>query len=115
MAKCLTLIMKIITDMERKMKPVHPGEVVKFDYLEPLGLTVGDLAKSLGVTRPTLSAVINGRSAVSPEMALRLSKAFDTSSDLWLGMQKSYDLYLAKMKFDPEGIVKQVYKADLVS
>jgi len=108
------LITKIIIEMERKMKPVHPGEIIKFDYLKPLSLTVGDLAKSLGVTRPTLSAVINGRSAVSPEMALRLSKAFDTTSELWLGMQKSYDLYQARMKFNPDGIVKEVYKAELV-
>jgi addiction module HigA family antidote len=105
--------MKIIIDMERKMKPVHPGEIIRFDYLEPLGLTIGGLAKSLGVTRPTLSAVINGRSAVSPEMALRLSKAFDTTSELWLGMQRRYDVYHARMKFDPEGIVKEVYKAEL--
>ena len=91
------------------MRPVHPGEIIKYDYLEPLGLTVGGLARSLGVTRPMLSAIINGRSSVSPEMAIRLSKAFDTSPDLWLGMQRSYDLYIAKKKFDPEGLVEQVY------
>jgi addiction module HigA family antidote len=107
--------MKIIIDMERKMKPVHPGEIIKFDYLEPLNLTVADLAKSLGVTRPTLSALINGRAGVSPEMAIRLSIAFDTTSDLWLAMQRNYDLYQAKMKFNLEGIVKQVYKAEKVS
>ena len=91
------------------MRPIHPGKIIKYDYLEPLEMTVGFLAKSLGVTRPMLSAIINGRSAVSPEMALRLSKAFDTSPELWIGMQRSYDLYVAKEKFNPEGVVKQVY------
>ncbi|MBC6426264.1 MAG: HigA family addiction module antidote protein [Ekhidna sp.] len=100
--------------MERGIKPVHPGEIIRYDYLEPLGLTIGALADSLGVTRPTLSAVVNGRSAVSPEMALRLAKAFDTTSDLWLGMQKNYDLYQARLKFNPDGIVKQIYKTELV-
>jgi len=97
------------------MRPVHPGKIIKYDYLEPLKMTVGKLAKSLGVTRPMLSAIINGRSAVSPVMALRLSKAFDTSPELWIGMQRSYDLYIAKEKFNPEGVVKQVYATEIVA
>jgi addiction module HigA family antidote len=101
--------------MEMKMRPVHPGEIIRYDYLEPLDLTIVDLANSLGITRSMLSAIINGRSSVSPEMAIRLSKAFDTTSDLWLGMQRSFDLYHAKQKFNPEGVVKQVYSSQLVS
>lgn len=101
--------------MEMKMRPVHPGEIIKHDYLESLELTIGELANALGVTRPMLSAIINGRSSVSPEMAIRLAKAFDTTPDLWLGMQRSYDLYLAKEKFNPKGIVKQVYSSELSS
>ncbi len=97
------------------MRPVHPGKIIKYDYLEPLEMTVGELAKSLGITRPMLSAIINGRSAVSPEMALRLSKAFDTSPELWIGMQRSYDLFVAKEKFNPEGVVKQVYSTMIVT
>jgi addiction module HigA family antidote len=99
--------------MEMKMKPSHPGEIIRYDYLVPLGLTIGELALAIGVTRPTISAVINGRAAVSPEMAIRLGKAFDTTAILWLGMQKNYDLYLAKQKFDPEGVVRQVYSNHL--
>jgi addiction module HigA family antidote len=76
-----------------------------------LGLKIGQLAVDIGVTRSTISALINGRSAVSPIMALRLGKAFDTTAEFWLGLQKNHDLYMAKMKFDPEGIVKQVYKS----
>ncbi|MCP4457003.1 MAG: HigA family addiction module antidote protein [Cytophagales bacterium] len=98
-----------------KMRPVHPGEIIRHDYLEPLDLTIGDLANSLGITRPMLSAIINGRSSVSPEMAIRLSRAFDTTPDLWLGMQRSFDLYHAKEKFNPEGVVKKVYSSQLVS
>jgi len=101
--------------MEMKMRPTHPGEIIRHDYLEPLDLTIGDLANSLGITRPMLSAIINGRSSVSSEMAIRLSKAFDTTPDLWLGMQRSFDLYHAKEKFNPEGVVKQVYSSQLVS
>jgi addiction module antidote protein, HigA family len=101
--------------MEMKMRPVHPGEIIRYDYLEPLGLTIGELASSLSVTRPMLSAIINGRSSVSPEMAIRLSKAFDTTPDLWLGMQRSYDLYHARKTFNPEGVVKQVYSSSLAS
>lgn len=95
--------------MKIMKRPVHPGEIIKHDYLEPLELTVGKLAEAIGVTRPMISAVINGRSSVSPEMAIRLSKTFDTTADLWLGMQKNYDLYKAGEKFNPDGVVKQLY------
>ena len=97
------------------MRPVHPGEIIKHDYLEPLNLTIGALASSLGVTRPMLSAIINGRSSVSSEMAIRLSKAFDTTPDLWLGMQRDYDLYVALQNFNPKNTVKQVYSSRIVS
>lgn len=93
------------------MRPVHPGEIIKYDYLDPLGLTVGGLASSLGVTRPMLSAIINGRSSVSSEMAIRLAEAFDTTPDLWLGIQRDYDLYVALKKFNPKMSVKRVYSS----
>ena len=74
-------------------KPAHPGEVLKEMYLEPLGLTVTISAESLGVTRKTLSELINGRSGISTSMALRLSKAFGTTPELWLNMQQNYLVY----------------------
>ncbi|MDL2285063.1 HigA family addiction module antidote protein [Oxalobacter sp. OttesenSCG-928-P03] len=77
-------------------KPTHPGELLKVDYLEPLNLTVTELAKRLGVSRKTLSSIINERAGITPEMALRLSRAFSTSAELWLNMQKSYDLWIAE-------------------
>jgi len=72
--------------------PVHPGEIIKHDCLEPLGLSVTHAAQVLGVTRPTISRVINGRASVSPEMAVRLAKAFGSTPEFWLRLQLSYDL-----------------------
>lgn len=76
--------------------PPHPGEILKELCMEPLGLTVTDTAKALGVSRKTLSSVINGRSGISPEMAVRLSIAFDTSAESWLSQQLQYDLWHAE-------------------
>jgi antitoxin HigA-1 len=78
--------------------PAHPGEVIRQLCLDPLGVTVGEAAKALGVTRKTLSERINCRSGVSVEMALRLAKAFATSAESWLGMLQQYDLALARKR-----------------
>jgi len=78
--------------------PAHPGGVIRKLCLEPLGLTVAEAAKALGVTRKTLSEVINRRSGISVEMALRLAKAFDTSPESWLRMQEQYDLAKARRR-----------------
>jgi addiction module HigA family antidote len=64
--------------------PPHPGEILRTLCLEPLGLSVTDAAKALGVSRKTLSSLLNGRTGISPEMAVRLSIAFDTSAESWL-------------------------------
>ncbi len=73
--------------------PPHPGETVRELCLEPLGLTVTDAAKGLGVSRKTLSSLLNGRFGISPEMAIRLSKAFGGSPESWLIQQTQYDLW----------------------
>jgi antitoxin HigA-1 len=72
--------------------PVHPGRLIKSMCLNPLDLTVTKGAEVLGVTRPTLSNVINGKAGISPEMAVRLSKAFGSTAGAWLKMQVAYDL-----------------------
>ena len=72
--------------------PPHPGVSVRLDCLEPLNLTVTEGAKVLGVTRQTLNNVVNGRAGISPEMAIRLAKAFGSRAEVWLGMQMAYDL-----------------------
>jgi addiction module HigA family antidote len=76
--------------------PPHPGEVLKELCLEPLGLSVTDAAKALGVTRKTLSAILNGNAGISPEMAVRLSIAFDTSAESWMNQQSQYELWRAE-------------------
>ena len=75
--------------------PPHPGEILRELCLDPLGLSVTEAADALGVSRKTLSAILNGRAGISPEMAIRLSKAFDTSPESWLNQQQQYDLWQA--------------------
>ena len=82
----------------RMHNPPHPGEVLRELCLEPLGISVTDAAEALGVTRKTLSSILNGRSGISPEMAIRLGKAFDTSPESWLNQQVHYDLWEASRR-----------------
>ena len=77
----------------RMHNPPHPGEVLKTLCLEPLKVSVTEAAKALGVSRKTLSAILNGRAGISPEMAVRLSIAFGTSAESWLNQQTQYDLW----------------------
>ena len=76
--------------------PPHPGEILRELCLEPLGLTVTEAAKALGVSRKTLSSILNGRGGISPEMAVRLSLAFDTTAESWLNQQIQFDLWHAE-------------------
>ena len=80
----------------RMHNPPHPGEVLREFCIEPLEISVTDAARALGVSRKTLSAILNGRSGISPEMAIRLGKAFDTSPESWLNQQMQYDLWKAE-------------------
>jgi len=95
----------------RKMtrKPTHPGEMIKEMYMKPLKLTVTSLAASLGISRKTLSTIINERASVTPDMALRLSRAFSTTPALWLNMQRGYDLWVAENEHTDWRQVKPVY------
>ena len=79
-------------------RPAHPGEVLRNMYIEPLGLTITETAKALGVTRKALSDLLNKRSGISMTMSLRLSKAFNTTPELWLNMQRNYDMARAKKR-----------------
>jgi len=91
-------------------KPSHPGRILKVHYLDPLELTITKVAKGLAITRPALSAIINGRSGISAEMALRLSEAFNTTPELWINIQKNYDLWIARKKREPKIRIVQFYK-----
>ncbi|MCD4678422.1 MAG: HigA family addiction module antidote protein [Desulfobacula sp.] len=90
--------------------PPHPGAAIREFCIEPLGLTVTEAAKGLGVSRKTLSALLNGRFGISPEMAIRLSKAFGGSAESWLIQQAHYDLWQAKQK-EKKLIVKSYISA----
>ncbi len=76
--------------------PPHPGEVIRELCIEPLGLSVTDVAKALGISRKTLSNILNGHAGISPEMAVRLSIAFNTTSESWLNQQLHHDLWFAE-------------------
>jgi len=76
--------------------PPHPGEILRALCIEPLGISITDAAEALGVTRKTLSAILNCRAGISPEMAIRLSKAFDVSAESWLHQQTQFDLWVAE-------------------
>jgi len=94
--------MKIITEEEdmgkRKRAPNHPGGILKRLYLAPMKITGSDLSKQIGVSKKTISNLVNERSSITPDMALRLSRAFNTTPDLWLNLQKKYDLWQAGQK-----------------
>lgn len=84
----------------RMHNPPHPGEIIREQCIEPLGLTITAAAKGLGVTRKALSELVNGHSGVSPEMAIRLSKAFGSNPETWLHLQLQYDLWHAERRAD---------------
>jgi addiction module HigA family antidote len=84
--------------MKRRRAPSHPGGILKRLYLQPLSLSTLVLAKAVGVSRKTISKLVNERGAVTPEMALRLSIAFKTTPQLWLNLQHNYDLWHVRRK-----------------
>jgi len=96
--------MATITDKASRMhNPAHPGEILREMYLKPLGITVTQAAKALGVSRKHVSAIVNGRSPVTPDMALRLAAAFATEPELWVNMQAQYDLWTVSRQASNQG------------
>lgn len=84
--------------------PPHPGQILKELYMEPLSLTITETAKGLGVSRKTLSELVNGKYGISSDMAIRLAKAFSTTPESWLNLQQQYDLWEAKKKHETSKI-----------
>ena len=89
--------------------PPHPGRIVRQDCIEPLGLTITDAAAALGVTRQALNNLVNEKASISTEMAMRLSKAFGSSPEMWLRLQSNYDL--AQFRRGPDIDVKRLRRA----
>lgn len=95
--------MATITEKASRMhNPAHPGEILREMYLKPLNITVTQAAKALGVTRKHVSAIVNGRAPVTPDMALRLASAFVTEPELWVNMQAQYDLWTVSRQTRPK-------------
>jgi addiction module HigA family antidote len=85
--------MSIPNPGQRQVRPTHPGEMLREDFLPDYGLTVSSLAGALGVSRQSVNELLRGRRAVSPEMALRLSRLFGNSPEFWLNAQRAVDLW----------------------
>lgn len=93
--------------------PPHPGEIIKGIYLDPLDISITQAASDLGVSRVALSEIVNGRRGISPEMAIRLSKAFNTEVSMWMSLQSNYDLWhLETRKPDIRSQVKEINLKD---
>ncbi len=86
--------------------PPHVGKIIKEEYLKPLNITITEAALKLGVTRKTLSELINGKTGVSVKMAIKLSRAFNTSVQMWLNMQNEYDLYHTLQNYQGDDVEK---------
>jgi len=82
--------------------PAHPGEILKEMYIAPLGVTVTKVADALGVTRKHVSAIVNGRAPVTPDMAVRLAGVFGTEPEIWVNLQAQYDLWLVRQQVKPK-------------
>ena len=86
----------------RMHSPAHPGEILKEMYIAPLGVTVTKVADALGVTRKHVSAIVNGRAPVTPDMAVRLAGVFGTEPEIWVNLQAQYDLWLVRQQVKPK-------------
>lgn len=84
--------------MKRNLAPVHPGEILREEYIQERGLTITEVAKGLGIARANLSAIVNERGGISPELAVKLSEAFGNTSQFWVNLQKNYELWYAEKK-----------------
>jgi addiction module HigA family antidote len=91
--------------------PAHPGEILLEMYLKPLGVTITDAAAALGVTRKHVSAIVNSRAPVTPDMAVRLAAVFATDPELWVNMQAQYDLWTVSKQARPKVKVLVTKKA----
>ncbi len=90
--------------LKRNLPPVHPGEILREDYTNERGLTITEVAKGLGIARANLSAILNQRAGISPEMAVKLSEAFGNTTQFWVNLQKNYEVWHAERKVNRQVI-----------
>ena len=105
----ISLTIWIITKTERKYNmemynPPHPGIILLEDWIKPLNFTISQFALRIGTSRKNLSEIVNAKCGISPEMALKLSKALGTSAELWLNMQQAYDLWQARQRVNLDNV-----------
>ncbi len=94
--------MRTITEAARRMhNPAHPGEILKTMYMEPMKVTITQVADALGVSRKHVSAIVNGRAPISPDMAVRLAGVFGTEPEIWVNLQAQHDLWLVRQQERP--------------
>ena len=90
--------------LKRSLPPTHPGEILREEYIRERGLTITEVAKGLGVARENLSAVVNGRAGISPELAVKLSEAFGNATQFWINLQRNYEVWHAEKKVNRSDI-----------
>ena len=86
--------------IKRNLAPVHPGEILREEYITERGLTITEVAEGLGITRQALSAVVNEKASITPELAVKLSEAFGNTAQFWINLQKNYEIWHAEKKVD---------------
>lgn len=94
--------MAIPNTTQREMRPTHPGKIMRDDFMPDYGLNTGSLANALGVSRQSINEILKERRAISPAMALRLSRLFSNSPEFWLNIQHSWDLWDSKQRYGKE-------------
>jgi addiction module HigA family antidote len=90
--------------LKRELPPVHPGEILREEYILERNLTITEVASGLGISRTNLSAIVNGHSGISPELSVKLSEAFGNSTQFWINLQKNYDVWHAEKNVDRTSI-----------
>ena len=99
--------------LKRNLPPVHPGEILREDYIKQRELTVTEVAMGLGIARTNLSAIIDERAGISPEMAVKLSEAFGNTTQFWVNLQKNYEVWHAERKVNRQ-IIQHFMLPDLL-
>jgi addiction module HigA family antidote len=90
--------------LKKNLAPSHPGEILREMFINELNLTITEVAEGIGIARANLSAIVNERAGISPELAIKLSEAFGNSAQFWINLQKNYELWLAEKKVNRKTI-----------
>ena len=98
-----------MTSKKRLLEPIHPGEILLEDFMKPMGISINRLARDIAVPPGRVSAIVNGKRAITADTALRLGRYFGTSPDVWMGLQTDYELRMAQRTIGPE-VEKRVHR-----